>query len=225
VAIGPFWAVTARHVGGVVGSNVYMRGNAYRVVEIVPHPLYDVALVRVAEELPGYHRLASAVHLDDPCVLGGYGASAGASLPGSTGFDWTGPHVEVWGENVIEGEGNLLAIRFDGPSSNLAVPHEAIFAVNDSGAGLFVWGSDGAMELAGIAVSVTGWGNSQYGSAAFALSVELFRAWMAPIVDPTTPISSAVEAPRSMIAIPGMPGWAGGAMMASGLAGWRRRRR
>ncbi len=224
VAVGPFWLVTARHVGGVVGSYVWMRGTAYRVVEIVPHPLYDVELVRVAEELPGYHRLAGVVHLNDPCVLGGWGATAGASLPNNTGFDWTGPHVETWGENVIEGEGNLLAVRFDAPTSNLSVPHEAIFAVNDSGAGLFLWAGDGSMELAGIAISVTGWGNSQYGGAAFCLSIELFRNWMAPIVDPATPVSSAVQAPRSMVAIPGLPSWAGGLLLTSGLMGWRRRR-
>ncbi|HMN40578.1 MAG TPA: hypothetical protein PKE29_07000 [Phycisphaerales bacterium] len=224
VAVGSFWVVTARHVGGSIGSYVWMRGTSYRVVEIVPHPIYDVQLVRVAEELPGYHRLAGSVRLNDPCVLGGWGATAGSSLPNNTGFDWSGPHIETWGENAIEGEGNLLAVRYDAPNSTLSVPHEAVFAVNDSGAGLFVWGGDGSMELAGIAISVTGWGNSTYGSAAFALSVELFRNWMAPIVDPSTPISSALQAPRSMVAIPGLPAWMGGAMVCAALAGVRRRR-
>jgi hypothetical protein len=224
VAVGPFWVLTARHVSGNIGQYVWMRGVGYRVVEVVPHPLYDVELIRVAEELPGYHHLASLVQLNDPCVLGGYGATAGASLPSNTGFDWSGPHIETWGENTIEGEGSLLAIRFDPPSSNLSVPHEAIFAVNDSGAGLFVWAGDGSLLLAGTAVSVTGWGNSQYGGAAFCLNVDLYRSWLLPIVDPSTPVSSAVQAPRSMLTIPGLPAWASGLLLCTGLVSTRRRR-
>jgi hypothetical protein len=125
---------------------------------------------------------------------------------------------------MIDGDGSLLAVRFDPPSSSWAVPHESIFAVNDSGGGLFVYGIDGSLRLAGIAISVTAFGSSQYGSAAFSLNVDLFRTWMVPLVDPTQPISSAVEAPRAALAVPGVPDWLGGAIVALTLAGFRRRR-
>jgi len=196
VAVGPYWFVSAKHVGGVVGGYVVMRGIWYRVVEIDEHPTYDVELIRVAEELPGYHHLAEQASLGDPCVLGGLGVTAGAPLPDGSGFDWGGPHEETWGANTIEGDGLMLSIRFDSPLSSYAVAHEAIFAVNDSGGGLFVYGSDGSLQLAGIAVSVMNWGSAQYGNSAFALSVQLFGNWMMPIVDPSQPVSSGVEAPR-----------------------------
>jgi hypothetical protein len=224
VAVGPFWCITAKHVGGSVDQYVYMQGAQYRVVEIVPHPLYDCELLRVAEELPGYHHLASNVGLDRPCVLGGFGATAGASLASGNGYDWNGPHVETWGENVIEGEGSLLAVRFDSPTSGSAVPHEAIFAVNDSGGGLFVYGPGGDLQLAGIAISVIGWGSSQWNNAAFALNVDLYRNWMMPIVDPGAPVSSAVEAPRAMIGLPGLPPWLNASATGVLLLALRRRR-
>lgn len=222
VAVGRFWFVTARHIGGNVGQGIVMRGHQYIVVEIIPHPLYDVQLLRVAEELPGWHGMASNVAFGDPCILGGWGATAGGELPNSGGYNWNGPHVETWGANVIESEGALLAIRFDNPSSANAVPREAIYAINDSGAGLFVHGPDGSLQLAGIAISVSGFGQSQWSNSAFALNVDLYRTWMGPIVDPTQPVSSAVEAPRAMLSIPGLPGWLGGAAAVLALA--RRRR-
>ncbi len=224
VAVGTFWFVTAKHIGDGTGQAIYMRGQWYTVVETVPHPVYDVQLIRVAEALPGFHHLASGVGLGDPCVLGGFGATAGAALPNNSGYDWNGPHVETWGENTIEGEGNLLAVRFDAPNSPWAVPHEAIFAINDSGAGLFIPGPGGSLDLAGIAISVLGWGSSQYTSAAFCLNVDLYRNWMAPIVDPSQPVSSAVGAPHAMLTIPGLPAWLGGSIVTLALSGVRRRR-
>jgi hypothetical protein len=76
VAVGAHWFVTARHTGDGAGQAIYMRGQVYNVVETIPHPVYDVQLLRVAEELPDFHRLASNVGLGDPCVLGGWGATA-----------------------------------------------------------------------------------------------------------------------------------------------------
>ena len=112
VAVGNFWFVTAKHTGDGTGQGILMRGQWYTVVETIPHPNFDVQLLRVAEAVSGYHRFASEVRYLDPCVLGGWGATAGGSLPNSTGFDWNGPHVETWGENTIEdyaAEGSIAA--------------------------------------------------------------------------------------------------------------------
>ncbi len=224
VAVGRYWFVTAKHVGGSVGQNVTMRGVEYRSVEVRPHPMYDVQLIRVAEEVPGYHKLAMNVGVGDPVVIGGHGVTGAAALPSYAGYDWNGPRQEAWGANVIEGDGNLLAIRFDAPVSSSAVPSEAIFAVNDSGGGLFTFGADGSLELAGIAVSVTNFGASPWSTTGFALNIDMYRLWMQPIVDPTAPISSGTGAPRAMMGVPGLPGWAGGMIVCCVLAGLRRRR-
>lgn len=224
VAVGPYWFVTAKHVGGSVGQNVVMRGVTYRSVEIRQHPTYDVQVIRVAEATPGYHMLAMNAGLGDPCVLGGWGVTGGSALANNAGYDWNGARQETWGANMIEGDGNLLAVRFDAPSAPESVPFEAIFAVNDSGAGLFVYGTGGELELAGIAVSVMGWGSAQWGNAAFALNVDMFRSWLQPIVDTSQPISSGVMAPRAAFGVPMLPSWAGGVAMTIALAGLRRRR-
>lgn len=194
VCIAPNWIVSARHVNGVVGGMFTMRGRQYRAVEIRQHPTQDIQLIRVAETLPGYHMLATGVSAGDPVILGGWGVTNGN--PVTNGYDWTGPRRETWGANTIQTTGSFHVIRFDDPASPSAVPHEAIFAVNDSGAGLFVVAPDGSLQLAGIANSVTGFGQSVYGNSAFCLNLEIVRAWIQPIASPGAAIDSSMAAPR-----------------------------
>lgn len=222
VCIGTNWIISAKHVGGSVGGYFTMRGVQYRAVEIVPHPTQDIELIRVAETLPGYHRLATGVTSGDVGVLGGCGVTGSANY--DNGYAWTGPRQETWGMNTIEGVGSLVSVRFDNPSDAGAVPHEATFAVNDSGAGLFVYGSDGSLELAGVAVSVTGFGSSVYGTWAFSVNLTGLRNWVLPIADPGAPITSSVEAPRADVFGGSAPSvvWAGAVML--GVAAGRRRR-
>lgn len=224
VAVGPHHFISAKHVNGFAGQYVQMKGVSYRVVEVLQHTLYDVQLLRVAEELPGYHRLAVNPGYGDPCLIGGYGVTTTGPLENNAGWNWDGERQETWGANMIEGDGSMLAIRFDPPSAQPAVPYEAVFAVNDSGAGLFTIGADGSLELAGVAVSVMGFGSSQWSTAGFALNVELFRTWAQPIIDPEMPISSGVGAPRAMLVIPGTPEWLSAVVTLGVLCCVRRRR-
>jgi hypothetical protein len=221
VAISNHWLITAKHVGGGVNGIFALRGLAYRAVEIVQHPTMDVQLVRVAEELPGYHHLADTDEVDAglPCVLGGWGVTAGDALPDG-GWAWNGQRKETWGANMIDGAGALLSLQFDDPASPTGVPHEALFAVNDSGGGLFVFGPTGEMKLAGIAVSVTGWGSTKYGNAAFALNVAEMHNWIMPYVDPSKPLTSSVEAPRALLG-----GWLVGSIALTAIASRVVRRR
>jgi hypothetical protein len=222
VCIGPNWIISAKHVGGNVGSVFTMRGVQYRAVEIVPHPVQDIELIRVAEVLPGYHRIATGVASGDIAVLGGWGVTAGGAY--DNGYDWSGPRRETWGANTIEGVGSLMSIRFDDPATPAAVPHESIYAVNDSGAGLFVYGVDGSLELAGVAVSVTGFGTSVYGNWAFSLNLGTLRTWIMPIANPGAPITSSVEAPRASLFTGGAPSVIWAAAVIGGAVLGRRRR-
>jgi hypothetical protein len=222
VCIAPNWIISAKHVGGAVGQYFTMRGQQYRAVEIQTHATQDVQLIRVAETLPGYHALATGVEAGDLAILGGWGRTNGVQL--SNGYDWTGPRRETWGANIIEAVGSQIMIRFDNPTSPSAVPHEATFAINDSGAGLFIVGPDGSLQLAGIAVSVTGFGQSAYGSLAFSVSMEMMRTWIQGIAPTNTVVGSSVPAPRASLFGSGAPSiiWAGGVLL--GLAAARRRR-
>ena len=222
VPIGPHWVITAKHTGGSVGMDFWMQGVAYNCVEIREHPTQDIQLLRVTQTLPGWHRLATGVEYGDPCILGGYGATAGADV--TNGYDWSGPHQETWGANVIQSPGTLLAVRYDPPATG--VPFESLFAVNDSGGGLFVYGADSQLELAGVAVSVTNFGSTVYGNVAYALNVEDLENWIMPIVDPGEPISSSVIAPRASLARDGLVPVIGGlGVLSVAFRFWRLRRR
>lgn len=222
VPVGADWIITARHIGVSPGGWFILRGAAYQVVEVRFHPFMDLALCRVNQPLPGWHTIAERAGLGDPVILGGHGVTGAAALPAGDGYDWNGPKVETWGANTIEQEGYFLGVRFDAPSHPDAVPYEAMFAVNDSGGGMFVVGPDGKLQLAGVAVSVTGYGSARYGNVGYALNLTTVRNWILPIVDPTQPISSGTGAPQAMLMFPGVdPAVAGGVVALSLL---RRRR-
>lgn len=177
VAVAPQWVLSARHVGGNVGGLCVVRGEWYQCVELRPHPTLDLQLVRLDRPLPGWHGIAAVPAVGTHVLLGGWGVTTTGPLPGNIGWNWLGPHAETWGANRIESVGVTLRIRFDAPGPN-AVPHEAAFANNDSGAGLFVQGTDGQLLLTGIAVSVSGFGNSQYGVNGYCVEASQAREWI-----------------------------------------------
>lgn len=221
VCIAPNWIISAKHVGGDVNGTFWMRGESYRAVEVVRHATQDIQLIRVAETLPGYHTLASGVEAGDLAVLGGWGRTAGNTVAG--GYDWTGPQQETWGANLINNAGTLIVIDFDSLDADDSVPYESLFAVNDSGAGLFVYSAGGTLELAGIAVSVTGWNQTVVGNAAFCVNLAYLRGWIDPIVDPGRPITSSTVAPRASLFDSGTHSMIWGGALILGLA-WKRRR-
>jgi len=187
VPVSSHWFITARHVGGSTGHSLVLRGVQYPAVEIRQHPTLDIQLVRVATPLPGWHQIAPLQTPGTPVYLGGCGATTLNPLPGGLGWDWGGQHFEAWGRNTIESAGAMLRIRFDSPSSQGAVPQEAAFAINDSGAGLFVVGNGGQLLLAGTAVSVSGGGASAYGSSSYCVSLHAAQDWITGIVGAGNP--------------------------------------
>ena len=198
ICVGPQWVMSAKHVGGQVGSWFILRGDAFQVIEERPHPQLDLALYKMDRPLPGWHKIATTAALGDPVILGGFGYTAAAALPNNAGYDWNGAKKEMWGANVIEMEGSLWGVRFDPPSSPQSVAYESLYALSDSGGGLFVVAGDGSLQVAGMAVSVSGYGQARYGSMGFCINVINFRNWILPIVDPDSPIDSAIQAPTAM---------------------------
>jgi hypothetical protein len=224
ICVGPQWVMSAKHVGGQVGSWFILRGDAYQVIEERPHPQLDLVLYKMDRALPGFHKIAVTAALGDPVIMGGFGFTAAAALPNNTGYDWNGARQETWGANVIEMEGNLWGVRFDPPSSAESVAYESLYALSDSGGGLFVVAGDGSLQVAGMAVSVSGYGQARYGSMGFCINVINFRNWIMPIVDPDTPIDSAIQAPTAMREI-GVDGEKEIALAGVGVMVMMRRRR
>lgn len=222
VCIAPNWIISARHVGGEVGNLFWMRGQSYRSVEIVRHATQDIQLIRVAETLPGHHAIASGVQAGDLGILGGWGNTAGTAVAG--GYDWSGAQAETWGANLIDNAGTLIVIDFDDLEADDSVAYESLFAVHDSGAGLFVYTGGGELQLAGVAVSVTGWNQTVVGNAAFCVNLHYLRGWIDQIVAPGHPIiSSSTVAPRASMFDSGTHSMVWGAALFLGMACKRRR--
>lgn len=192
VPVDTHWFLTAKHVGGAVGQNFLLQDTLYTAAEIVDHPTADLRLVRVEQEMPGHHEIASDPKIGDPAMVGGYGAIAGSST--GNGYRWSGTRAEAWGYNTVELLGSKVGIRFDAPTSDQALPQESACAVNDSGAGIFTVGPDGSLELAGLAVSVvTTWGQSDYGSWSLGINLSLYTDWLYDYITPAPEPAPAPE--------------------------------
>lgn len=212
VAVGDHWILTARHVGGTEGQKFRMGGQTYTAVELHRHPIEDLLLIRVEEELPGWHRRAISAQAGDRILLGALGRTSGAFL--GDGWDWGGAKREAWGENTIDVAASRIAFMFDHPDSDRALPGEASFALNDSGGGVFTVGRDGELRLAGIASSVAGpWGASIYGvTRSNAVSVLVHNLWISQLIGDHRQATSSMGPVRPLASNSLPPGGAGGGM-------------
>jgi hypothetical protein len=184
--IAPQWLISAKHCGGGVGSGFQLRGENYTVIEAVQHATMDLQLLKVDRVMPGWHALAVSASVGQRVVLAGFGITAGAPLAGNTGYDWSGPRLETWGENRISFASSSLGTTFEAPGHANALPYESQPALNDSGGALFVADPNGTLRLAGVIVSVSGYGSAAYGSAGYSVSLtpQPVQDWIRSIVGP-----------------------------------------
>lgn len=209
VAVGERWLLSARHVGGGVGGGATLAGESFVADRIVDNRTEDLQLIHVDRALPGWHELATADHAvvpGQPVLLGGFGYRAGSGLADGTGYDWSGGPGEAWGRNRADQVGGRVLIRFDSPGSAAAEPREALFALSDSGGGLFTQGVDGVLRLAGIAVSTSsGFGSTRFGDYALAINIDVWSAWITATIYPGVPITSSQPPPAQGSYIPPPP--------------------
>lgn len=181
VAIGRHWALTANHVGGLVGHDFTLNGETYEADAIHRNRAADLMLVHLEDELPGWNLITDDVSRGDHVLLGGAGRTNGRLL-GSNGYDWNGAYGVTWGENSVEFLARgIIGVRYD-VSSRIARGREAGFAINDSGGGLFVVEPDGTISLAGIAISVSQFGRTVNGSWSFSVDLRRHTSWLLSIM-------------------------------------------
>ncbi|MBX3357000.1 MAG: trypsin-like serine protease [Phycisphaeraceae bacterium] len=194
VAVGDRWVLTARHVGGSVGDSLVMNGTKYSADRVVFNRSEDLMLIRLTEQLPGWHTLVDrGVSVGDRVLLAGAGYRSSDQLQdGVTWSQTTGPAI---GANRIDQVGDRLSVTFDPPGAELAEPDEAIFALGDSGSGLFV-NAGGSWRLAGLAVTISStFGVSRYGDYASAVNLDGWQWWVESLVAPGVPVASSVPPP------------------------------
>lgn len=205
VAVGEHWILTAAHVGANRSNTFRMNGATYGVESFVRHASADLMLVRLDGPLSGWHSVTGDARAGDRVLLAGVGYTDAA---------WSGERALAWGENVLTGANGALSMRFDA-NPRRALPHEAGFALYDSGGGVFVELADGSLALAGIASSVSHFGRTVDGSMSYAVGLDDYLDWIVQ----TTNGEAAIARIRSIPA----PGAACLALVGA-LGGARRRR-
>jgi hypothetical protein len=184
VAIGPKAVITAKHVQGLVTQRFTMNGVQYTVKAIHPHPVSDLQVIELNNQLPGWHDIATTAYPGQRATIAGLGYVAGT--PAANGYSWSANRAETWGTNTIDTVTSwYLVTRFDKSSSN---PAEAMFATFDSGGGVFIEQPNGTLDLAGIAVSISSsTGFSAFGDRGYSVNVAAQAAWLAPFLSSPCP--------------------------------------
>lgn len=132
------------------------------------------------------------------------------------------------GTRKTDDEPTITGPAYDLPANPGAVAHEAGFAVYDSGGGLFTFASDGSLDLAGIAVSVSGWGATVQGNQSYAVSVAAYAGWIFDTIAAAESGAIAPVEPEPFDLYPfnrSTPEPASGMLLAAGLLALGRRRR
>lgn len=161
--IAPRFFITARHVGGRVGSIFTYRGMAYHTVAVSICPGADLNIWQVAETFPEYAPLYTETNeIGRHCVVFGCGTQRGEPVVvgGITnGWKWgKADGVQRWGENTIGsavdggvGFGPLLYCTFDRDGG----PNECQLSYGDSSGATYIDDGTG-WKLAGINYAVDG---------------------------------------------------------------------
>jgi hypothetical protein len=209
VAIGDHWILTARHtVFGFSQDGAHFAldsGETYQSIAIFEHPTDDIALVKVAETLPGWYDIYW--NTNQPGLTGdmvGYGSSSaggygtkkrGANRVSFTQFAVLAPDLQ----------GDFMIYDYDGPGVDWfgdggAVTDESTFGGGDSGGPTFL--SDGGIQkVAGVHSWVGSAGGPQYpnfGSILGDVRVSSYRTWYDGIV-PAEVLAAATFAPGAVI--------------------------
>lgn len=172
-AIAPHYFIAAEHVGGTVGSDVFIyRGVTYTTSAVFDDPETDLRIWRVCGTLPDYAPLYTDTNeVGRGLVVIGRGTLRGAAVTSTNlfqvhtnGWLWGAADGAIrWGENevarIVDGDGVLgatgvgevLAADFDAGAG----PNECHLSVGDSSGAVFI--QDGATwKLAGINFAVDG---------------------------------------------------------------------
>jgi hypothetical protein len=154
--IGPFYFVTAQHIG-IQSNTLTYHGVDYSVVRWFDDPASDLRIFEVSQPFPSYAPLYSASNeVGQTLVVIGRGTQRGDPVYlGNTLLGWywgTQDSVQRWGENQVTGvQDNLLFATFDQNGTS----NEAHLSAGDSGGAFFI-NDNGTWKLAGINYAVDG---------------------------------------------------------------------
>lgn len=202
VAVGDHWILTARHaVGGMPddGARFMMEnGMTFRSIAIYRHATDDIALVRVAETLPGWYDIYwNSDQVGKTTEVVGYGVR-GMMVNGDWEFDYSSYGTQRRGANKVtftqfldEGgiRGDFIVSDFDGNGIDIfgdggPVTGESTVGPGDSGGPTFIQ-ENSIWKVAGLHIWIGSAGGPEpphYGSIYGDIRLSSYRTWYDTIV-------------------------------------------
>lgn len=186
VPIGPNLIVTVRHAGAEaahVGEVFRLAGESFEVVAIHAHPTpsVDLAVLRVAGEMPHVRGIGRDPQRGEPVIGGGTGvvgnrraqgeyAWSGIRTDSAVGWE-NGERREVWARGAAHTvDPHAIYVEFS--SQSFAA------TMSDSGAPILRQRSDG-YEVLGLACDITGQkGLSRHGDKTIYLRLDRYAQWI-----------------------------------------------
>jgi len=171
--IAPYFFISARHVGGSIGSEFFLNDHPHRTVEFFDSPISDLRIWRVCEPFSNFAKLYErSDEVGKEAIIFGRGTRRGKEVvvpDGQAGelkgWEWGEQDgVMRWGRNVVSDVVSRSIIDSDSPQESEllkatfdanGVLNEVHLTVGDSGGAIFI--RDGEeWKLAGIHFAVDG---------------------------------------------------------------------
>jgi hypothetical protein len=162
--IGKYYFITASHIGGGVGTPLYLNGKTYRTTAVYDDPATDLRIFKVSTPFNSWAPLyTGSSETSKWAVVYGRGTQRGSTVTknGVTkGWRWgADDRVRSWGTNYVSGtvdggsgRGQLLRFTF---SSDRKLAAEGALSTGDSGGAVFLYDNN-KWKLAGINYLVDG---------------------------------------------------------------------
>jgi hypothetical protein len=176
--IAPQYFISAGHVGGAVGQNIWFNNKNHMTTAMWDDPTTDLRIFKIADTFTTYAPIyTGASEFNKRAMLFGRGTTRGAEVKvGTTLHGWkhgTQDKVRSWGENMVSstlngGTGNGQLLKFTFNKSGLT--NEGGFSGGDSGGGVFI-NDAGKWKLAGINYLIDGPFSMTSGGASFQASL------------------------------------------------------
>jgi hypothetical protein len=152
--------ITAEHLGGAVGQNIYFQGKNYMTTASYSDPSSDLKIYKISSSFPSWAPIYTGTsETGKRAMVFGRGTTRSSEVKKGTtlkGWKWgTQDKIRSWGENNVSGTlsdptfGPLLKFTFNRQGTGGALYNEGTLSNGDSGGGVFI--KDGTKwKLAGI---------------------------------------------------------------------------
>ena len=152
--------ISAEHLGGGVGQNIYYQGKNYMTTASYSDPSSDLKIYKISGAFPSWAPIYTGTgETGKRAMVFGRGTMRSSEVKKGTtlkGWKWgTQDKVRSWGENNVSGTltdgtfGPLLKFTFNRQGTGGALYNEGTISNGDSGGGVFI-NDGGKWKLAGI---------------------------------------------------------------------------